>query len=104
MSSHDKPAAERAGVEVIEQRVELTLTELCRYGGADEHVVVELVAHGLIDPVGGGLTPWRFTGSTLTVIRRASRLMHDLGLNAAGAAVAIELLDRIERLERHLWH
>ena len=85
-------------VEVVEQRVDLSLDELCRFAGIEQTVVVELVSHGLVEPLAAD--PWRFRGDSLSVIRRAHRLMHDLGVNAAGAAVAIELLERIEQLER----
>ncbi|MGH7256324.1 MAG: chaperone modulator CbpM [Nitrospirales bacterium] len=34
-------------------------------------------------------------------IRRGLRLHHDLGINWAGVAVILDLLDRLETLERH---
>jgi chaperone modulatory protein CbpM len=86
--------------EVVEEQVEWTLAQLCRSCGAAEDLVVELVACGLLDPAGGDPQAWRFGGESLGLTRRALRLMEDLGVNAAGAAVAIELLDRIDQLER----
>jgi chaperone modulatory protein CbpM len=88
--------------EVVEEQVEWTLAQLCHSCGAPEELVVELVACGLLDPAGRDPQAWRFGGASLGLTRRALRLMEDLGLNAAGAAVAIELLDRIDRLERGL--
>jgi chaperone modulatory protein CbpM len=35
-------------------------------------------------------------------MRRAARLMHDLDINAAGVALALDLLDRIAELESRL--
>ena len=87
-------------VQVVEEQVEFTLVELCRSGAADDTVVAELVAHGLLEPAGAGPDTWRFSGASLAVTRRAQRLIDDLGVNAAGAAVAIELMERIDRLER----
>ena len=87
-------------VQVVEEQVALSLAELCRCVGASAELVAELVDHGLLTPLAGPGEGWRFGGSSLAVTRRAHRLMGDLGVNAAGAAVAIELLDRIERLER----
>jgi chaperone modulatory protein CbpM len=87
-------------VQVVEEEVDLSLTELCRCVGASAELVAELVDHGLLTPREDPVEGWRFGGASLAVTRRALRLMGDLGVNAAGAAVAIELLDRIERLER----
>jgi chaperone modulatory protein CbpM len=87
-------------VQVVEEQVEFTLVELCRSCLAEDALVAELVAHGVLEPAGVGPDSWRFSGSSLAVTRRAQRLIDDLGVNAAGAAVAIELLARIDRLER----
>jgi len=87
-------------VEVVEQRSELTLVELCRCARTSAELVAELVEHGLLTPRAGAGPDWRFEGRSAAIARRAARLVDELGVNAAGAAVAIELLDRIERLER----
>ena len=87
-------------VQVVEEQVEFTLAELCRSVAADDALVAELVAHGLLEPAGAGPESWRFSGASLALTRRALRLIDDLGVNAAGAAVAIELMGRIDRLER----
>jgi len=87
-------------VQVVEEQVDLSLSELCRGCGTDDALVAELVAHGLLEPTGLGPDTWRFGGPSLALMRRAQRLIEDLGMNAAGAAVAIELLDRIDWLER----
>ncbi len=86
-------------VQVVEDQLELSLHELCRSCGSDDALVLELVAHGLLDPVGQGPDEWRFGGPSLALTRRAQRLVVDLGVNAAGAAVVIELLDHIRHLE-----
>ena len=87
-------------VQVVEEQLEFTFVELCRSCTVDDALVVELVAHGLLEPAGVGPDNWRFSGSSLALTRRAQRLIDDLGVNAAGAAVVIELLARIDRLER----
>lgn len=87
-------------VQVVEEQVEFTLWELCSSCAADDALVAELVAHGLLEPAGAGPDTWCFNGASLAVTRRAQRLIDDLGVNAAGAAVVIELMERIDRLER----
>ena len=86
--------------EVVEDSPGLTLDELCRSGDTNADLVRALVADGLLEPAGAAPEQWRFGGASLRITRRASRLVRDLGLNVAAAALVIELLDRIEALER----
>jgi chaperone modulatory protein CbpM len=87
-------------VQVVEEQLMLSLPELCRFAEAAPDLVHELVAHGVLDPAGDEPAQWHFGGTSLALTRRARRLMDDLGLNIAGAAVVIELLERIAALER----
>jgi chaperone modulatory protein CbpM len=43
---------------------------------------------------------WRFSGAQLRRARIALRLERDLGVNAAGVALALELLEELEQLRR----
>lgn len=98
----------RASVSVLVGQVvgddfELTLTELCRACGAEGEVVQQLVAHGVVEPLRrAGPQGWVFSGAALGRARAAVRLMRDLDINLAGAALAVDLLDQIERLQREL--
>lgn len=85
--------------EVVEESVQLTLVQLCRACHAEEGAVAELVKHGVLDPEGGEPDDWRFAGDSLRRSRVALRLIRDLGVNAAGAALALELMARIEELQ-----
>lgn len=67
---------------------------LAREAGLHPEVVRRLLALGFLDGGSSEEAPARLT--------RAVRLRHDLGLNYAGALLACELLDRIDRLERRL--
>lgn len=67
--------------------------------GLHPSVVERLVALGLIEPLEGGN---RFPPDVTLRLQRALRLRRDLGLSYNGAALALELLDRIETLERRL--
>ena len=70
-------------------------------GGA-ELLVQQLVEYGVIQPEGGEPQAWVFTGASLRRTRVALWLLHDLELNLPGAAVAVDLLDEIARLQRAL--
>lgn len=88
--------------QVVEEDSELTLGELSRACGLTADRVLDLVEHGIIEPRGRELPEWRFECVALHRARSAVRLQRDLGVNLAGAALALELLDEIQRLRARL--
>lgn len=87
---------------ILEDLADLTLDDLCRACAAQAALVVELVEEGVIVPHGGSPGAWRFSGVHLRHARVAIRLQRDLGVNAAGAALVLQLLDEIETLRGQL--
>jgi chaperone modulatory protein CbpM len=81
---------------------ELTLSEVCRACEVQTEFIVGLVEEGVLAPAGREPPSWRFTYVHLRRVRVASRLHRDLGLNVAGAALALELLEEIEALRARL--
>jgi len=65
-------------------------------------MIVELVNEGVLAPDGREPHRWRFTGVHVRRATVALRLQRDLGLNLAGAALALELLDEVEALRAQL--
>ena len=94
-------ATRHAGL-VPEEPTELTLVEVCRVCAVQTDFIVELVAEGVLAPDGQDPQGWRFTYAHVRRVRVASRLQHDLGVNTAGAALALELLEEIEALRARL--
>jgi chaperone modulatory protein CbpM len=92
---------QRDGI-VPEELTELTLADLCRVCAVRTELVIELVDEGVLAPVGGEPQRWLFTSSHVRRARMASRLQRDLGLNLAGAALALELLEEISALRARL--
>lgn len=88
--------------ELLDEEVELTLEELCRACQLPTAQVLDLVEEGIVEPVGRDPADWRFRAITLRRMRCARRLVVDLRVNAAGAALALDLLDEIERLRSRL--
>jgi chaperone modulatory protein CbpM len=88
--------------QVLEDDTDIPLSDLCSRLATREEVVVELVAHGLLQPAGASPTQWRFAGVGLRRCRVALRLMNDLGLNVPGAVLAVELIEQVEVLERQV--
>lgn len=93
--------AESSAVQgvVLDRRVRITFEELCRACGASRELVIEMVQEGVIEPLEGSREDWRFHGESLVRARRAIRLVRDLRLNWPGAALALDLLDEIERIK-----
>jgi chaperone modulatory protein CbpM len=89
-------------VDLLDETLELTLADICRICGVQEQLVVEIVEEGIVEPLGGGPPQWRFTGVAVTRIQRVIKLQHDFDVNLPGAALALDLLEEIERLKRSL--
>lgn len=88
--------------DIMEEDVEMTLAELCRACRVTAEQVVELVEYGVVDPLGRRPPQWRFRGVSVRRIRCVRRLERDLGVNIAGAALALDLLEEMERLRVRL--
>lgn len=87
---------------ILEEQTELTLDDICRACAAQAELIVELVNEGVLSPRGNQPDEWHFTGVHLQRARVALRLQNDLGVNLAGAALALELLDEMETLRARL--
>lgn len=87
---------------IMEEQAALTLTEICRACAVHDERIIELVEEGVLTPIGRGLKSWRFTGNHVRRASVALRLQNDLGINLAGAALALQLLEEVERLRARL--
>ena len=88
--------------EIFEEDIELSLADLCRACQLPAERVLELVQEGVIEPVGRDPACWRFQAISVRRVRCAQRLEQDLGVNVAGAALAIDLLEELEQLRARL--
>ena len=61
-------------------------------------MTIEMVEEGVLEPRGVTPAEWRFPGSAVTRAQKALKLARDLRVNWPGAALALDLLDEIERL------
>ena len=93
---------ERINSIVLEEQTGLTLADLCRACAAQGDVIIELVDEGVLTPTGQAPEYWRFTGVHMHRARVAVRLQRDLGINLAGAALALHLMDEMETLRAQL--
>ena len=87
---------------LLDEQTELSLNELCRACSSSAEWVIELVEEGALEPVGYEQSRWRFTGTSLQRAHTAMRLQRDLGVNLAGIALALDLLDELDKMRARL--
>jgi chaperone modulatory protein CbpM len=100
MSKHDTLRG-----QLIEAETWISVDELCRHCTVHVEEVITYVQEGILDPLDEVAAPekadsWQFHISSVKRVHTAVHLQRDLGVNLAGAALALELLDRIAELER----
>ena len=88
--------------DVLEESNELSLADLCRACELSAERVFQLVEEGLIEPRGRNPKQWRFHGRNVRRVRCVLRLERDLGVNLAGAALALDLLEEVQQLRTRL--
>ena len=87
---------------VVDEQPELSLPELCRELGLAAEELVAYVEEGILEPRGRTPREWRFGPLAVERLRMALRLQHDLGMNLAGTAVALDLIAETRRLRRRI--
>ena len=97
----EKMLPQLSGV-IVEELTELTLVDVSRACAVHVDCIVELVREGVISPTGREPHRWRFSGTHMRQATVALRLQRDLGVNPAGAALVLQLLDEIEALQARL--
>ena len=84
---------------LLEEEIEFTLGDLSRVCCVNAEWILLLVDEGILEPVAGNdVANWRFSGASLQRVRITQHLQRDLGINIAGAALALDLLNEIESL------
>jgi chaperone modulatory protein CbpM len=101
MTSRDVKTTTLVGT-ILEEEVVLSLAEVCRASRLPAERVIEMAEEGVIEPVGRSPERWRFRGASLRRLRCAQRLQEDLGVNTAGIALVLDLMDELEQLRARL--
>jgi chaperone modulatory protein CbpM len=86
---------------LFDESAVLSLEDLCKMCAVDEQRIVQYVEEGVLNVV-GVRSEWHFSGAALRRARIAVRLERDLELNLAGVALALDLLEELERLRQQL--
>ena len=88
--------------DVLEEDERLTLVELCQICNAPAERIIEIVEEGIVEPSGEAAENWQFHGVSVRRVRFVLNMERDLGVNTAGSALALELLEELEGLRKRL--
>ena len=78
------------------------MEDLCRSCVTGRETILSMVEEGILSPVDRSGVSWRFTGISVKRAKKAARLQRDFDLNMPGVALALELMDEIDRLRDRL--
>ncbi len=82
----------------------LKIHEVASLCNLHPETIEKFVQLGLIDPVDRDQIDgsWIFDESVVPIIKKIVRLRNELGINYAGIGVVLDLLDRLDHIERRL--
>lgn len=87
---------------LIEETTTISYTEVCRKYHIPEKLLEEMMEHGLFSNKSTHIEKLQLNQKELHRIESAFRLHRDLGINLPGAVLAIELLEKIEKMDNEL--
>jgi chaperone modulatory protein CbpM len=87
---------------IVIEEDSLTLGQLCRACGTHADWIICLVEESIIEPQGEDMRLWRFSGASMVRARSALRLQRDLGINLAGIALVLDLMEELESLRARM--
>ncbi len=83
---------------VLDENTSCTLQEFCVFCNQTTDLIIEMIDEGLIVPTGSRPEQWRFGLREIIRVQTAQRLICDLQVNMAGAALALDLLEELEAI------
>ena len=89
-------------IEIVDETRTLGIVELAACACIEQARVVEMVEAGLLEPIGEAIEQWRFLSRDMRRLRAAERLVGDLGVNLAGAALILDLIEERDTLAKRL--
>lgn len=78
--------------------VQLDMRTLCQEADVPAAYVIEIVEHGIVEPLGRTPEEWLFDDRAPVLAKRAVKLHQELELEWEGVALALELLEEVQQL------
>lgn len=87
-------------ITLIDDNNLLTFDEICRAIQIDNNLMIQLIEYHIIQPKGSSQKEWAFDHLALRRAKLARNFYYDLEVNLAGIGLLIDMLERIEALEK----
>lgn len=87
-------------ITIINHENTLSFDEICRALNSDHDLMIQLIEYHIIQPKGSSKENWEFDHVSLKRARLARNFYYDCEVNLAGIGLLIDLLERIEILEK----
>jgi chaperone modulatory protein CbpM len=88
--------------EILGDSTRFSFNQLCQMCQVSPEMVHRMVAEGILRARGSRPSRWVFEATSITRVRRARRLRRDLELDYSGLALALDLMEERDRLEREV--
>jgi chaperone modulatory protein CbpM len=85
---------------VLNEETICSLGDLCRVCGVNAELIHDMIDEGILSPLGGSPTEWRFTCVAIKRVQTTIRLQRDLRVNLPGCGLVLDLLDELEELRQ----
>jgi chaperone modulatory protein CbpM len=89
-------------IQILDEQGEVAFAELLGACGFEREVLIELIDYGVFEPRGEGEAQWLFPRRSLALARRAARLHRGLDLDAHALALVLDLLERMDEMQRRM--
>jgi chaperone modulatory protein CbpM len=76
----------------------VSFEEFCHTTQLPSETIFEIIEQGIVDPDGDAPENWAFDTNMIILTKKAYRLHTDLGIDWPGIALAIGLIDELERV------
>jgi chaperone modulatory protein CbpM len=87
---------------IMDDQNSITLEELMQACSCDNDWITDLANEGILEPIGEEKEQWCFSYISLHRALSAKRLQQDLGINIAGVALALELINEVDELKAQI--
>lgn len=87
---------------IFDDTTEITIVALCEICSVERTMVDQMIDEGILEPTGRSGKRQQFPYSSVRRTRTVVHLQRDLGVNLAGAALVLDLLERIDDLRTQL--